>query len=69
VAALGIMEPLSATIYSVALFGEQMDAWKIIGVIVILSAVVFLGVDEILAEKYANSSVKENLSNEVSLAD
>ena len=56
VAALGIMEPLSATVFSVAFFNEPMDAWKIVGVVIILSAVVFLGLDEIWAERKADKA-------------
>jgi inner membrane transporter RhtA len=69
VAALGIMEPLSATIYSVVFFSEPMDVWKVLGVVIILSAVAFLGVDEILAEKRADKLEKKKPSEELSLAD
>ena len=51
VSALSIVEPLSATVYSVAFFGETMDAWKLFGVVLILGAVVFLGLDEIWSER------------------
>ena len=51
VSALSIVEPLSATVYSVVFFGEPMDAWKIVGVVLILGAVVFLGLDEIWSER------------------
>lgn len=44
--ALGIMEPLSATLFSVLLFGEPIDVWQVIGVVTILTAVVVLGLDE-----------------------
>ena len=51
VSALSIVEPLSATVYSVAFFGERMDALKLFGVVLILGAVVFLGLDEIWSER------------------
>lgn len=69
VAALGIMEPLSATVYSVVFFSEPMDVWNVLGVVIILSAVVFLGIDEILAEKHSDKLEKEKLSEELSMAD
>ena len=52
VSALSIIEPLSATIYSVVLFDEQMDLWKLIGVITILGAVVMIGLDEMRPRKF-----------------
>ena len=51
VSALSIVEPLSATIYSLVFFGEPMDIYKTLGVILILGAVVFLGLDEIWSGK------------------
>jgi drug/metabolite transporter (DMT)-like permease len=51
VSALSIIEPLSATIYSVAFFGEPMDLWKTLGVTMILGAVIFLGLDEVWSAK------------------
>jgi drug/metabolite transporter (DMT)-like permease len=63
------MEPLSATIYSVVFFGEAMDVWKIIGVAVILSAVVFLGLDEIWAERRASKNKKKQEQKEFALAN
>ena len=56
VSALSIVEPLSATIYSVVFFSEAMDFGKILGGVLILGAVVFLGLDEIWAEKAAKKS-------------
>ena len=44
--ALCVMEPFSATMYSVLFFDEQLDIGKIVGVVLILGAVVFLGVSE-----------------------
>lgn len=69
VSALSIMEPLSATIYSVVFFSEPMDVWKIIGVAVILSAVVFLGLDEIWAERRASKNKKTQEQKEFALAN
>ena len=43
--------------------------WKVLGVVIILSAVVFLGLDEILAEKRADKLEKKKPSEELSLAD
>ena len=40
---LGIIEPMSATLFSVILFKEELDAVKIIGIAVILVAVMLLG--------------------------
>ncbi len=40
---LGILEPMSATLFSVLLFGEELGIIKIIGIAVILTAVVLLG--------------------------
>ena len=68
VSALSIMEPLSATIYSVVFFSEPMDVWKMLGVVVILSAVVFLGLDEIWTEKRADKPNEEK-EKEFAVAD
>lgn len=46
VSALCVMEPLSATVFSVLLFGESLDFPKIVGIILILGAVVILGMSE-----------------------
>ena len=51
VSALSIVEPLSATIYSVVFFSEPMDLFKTLGVVMMLGAVVFLGLDEIWSSK------------------
>ncbi len=40
---LGILEPMSATLFSVVLFGEELDFIKIIGIAAILFAVALLG--------------------------
>ncbi len=40
---LGILEPMSATLFSVFLFGEELGIVKIVGIAVILTAVVLLG--------------------------
>ena len=61
VSSLSIVEPLSATLYSAAFFGESLDIWKTVGIALILGAVVFLGVDEILSSK-RDSLPKEKVS-------
>ena len=58
VSALSIVEPLSATIYSLVFFGEPMDIYKTLGVIMILGAVVFLGLDEIWSGKKVNLHIE-----------
>ena len=44
--ALCVMEPFSATMYSVLFFDERLDAAKIVGIVLILGAVVMLGLSE-----------------------
>ena len=43
VSSLGIIEPMSATLFSVLLFGEELGIVKIIGILIILIAVALLG--------------------------
>ena len=45
-AAFGIIEPMSATLFSVIFFGEQLGITAIIGIILILGAIFFLGKSE-----------------------
>ena len=40
--AMGIVEPMSATLISIIFLGEEPDTWSIIGIILILSAVFIL---------------------------
>ena len=42
VSALGIIEPMSATLFSVILFNEKLDIFTIIGILLILLAVFLL---------------------------
>lgn len=42
VSALGVIEPMAATLYSVTLLGERLDVFSIIGIVLILSAVFML---------------------------
>ncbi len=44
--ALGIIEPMAATVFSVLLFKEKLGALPLIGIILILAAVVMLGISE-----------------------
>lgn len=70
VSALSIIEPLSATVYSVVFFGEAMDLWKTLGVVMILGAVIFLGLDEIWSAKGRLSKEKaEESSLSAQIAD
>jgi drug/metabolite transporter (DMT)-like permease len=46
VSSLSVMEPLSATVYSVILFSEQIGVFQLIGIILILGAAVLLGLNE-----------------------
>ena len=41
--ALGIVEPLSATLFGTFLFGEELTLWSAAGIVLILSSVVLLG--------------------------
>ena len=43
VSALGIVEPLSATLFGTFLFGEKLTLWTAAGIVLILSSVVLLG--------------------------
>lgn len=45
-ASLGIIEPMSATIFSITLLGEKPSIFSIIGIILIISAVFILGKSE-----------------------
>ena len=45
-ACLGIVEPMSATVFSITLLGEKPDVFSIIGKILIISAVFILGKSE-----------------------
>ncbi len=46
VSALSVFEPFSATVYSVILFGEKLDASQTVGIALILGAAVLLGIME-----------------------
>lgn len=48
--ALCVMEPFSASLFSVLLFHEPLDFGKILGAVLILSAVVVLGISETAEE-------------------
>ena len=52
---LGIVEPMAATLYSVAFLKESIDVFQIIGIVLILLAVVFLSKEESLADTDARS--------------
>ena len=41
--ALGIIEPMAATVYSVVLFREKLDAFSGAGIVLILASVFLLG--------------------------
>ncbi len=41
--ALSIVEPMAATFFSVVMFGEKLDAFSTLGILLILAAVVLLG--------------------------
>ena len=41
-AAMGIMEPLSATVFSILLLGEKLSVFSLTGIILILGAAVIL---------------------------
>lgn len=42
-AALGIVEPMSATLFGVIVFHERLSVWSVIGIVLILLAVCLLG--------------------------
>ena len=44
--ALGVVEPMAATLFSVMLLGEKLDAFSTVGIILILVAVVLLGLSD-----------------------
>ena len=44
--ALGIIEPMSATIFSVVLFGEPLSVFSVVGIVLILGAVLLLSRSE-----------------------
>ena len=69
VSALSIIEPLSATIYSVMFFGEQMNAIKLIGVITILGAVITLGLDEMRPQKSLEDRSGKKTDDVIRLSD
>ena len=46
VSALSVFEPFSATVYSVLLFGEELEIAQIVGIALILGAAVLLGIME-----------------------
>ena len=46
VSSLAIVEPMSATLFSVILFSEELDVFKILGVVLIVGAVLLLGLIE-----------------------
>lgn len=46
VSSLGIVEPMSATLFSVALFGETLDVFSALGIALIIFAVFLLGRSE-----------------------
>lgn len=46
VSSLGIVEPMSATVFSVALFGERLDGFSVAGIVLIIFAVFLLGKTE-----------------------
>ncbi len=48
--ALGIVEPMAATLFSVIFLKESIDAFQIVGIALILLAVVFLGREESSAD-------------------
>ena len=52
---LGIVEPMAATLYSVAFLKEGIDAFQIAGIALILLAVVFLSKDESRADGDSDS--------------
>lgn len=45
-AALGIIEPMSATVFSVAILGEHLDILPLVGIVLILASVFLLGKSE-----------------------
>ena len=53
VSALGIIEPMSATLFGVILFSERLDVYSTVGIILILITVVLLSREEI------SDSIKE----------
>jgi drug/metabolite transporter (DMT)-like permease len=66
VSSLSVMEPLSATLYSVILFSEQIGAAQIVGIVLILSAAVILGFGETRRDPIAEkTNKKESFEQEV----
>jgi drug/metabolite transporter (DMT)-like permease len=55
--AMGIIEPMSATLFSVIVYKEVLDVWAIIGIILILLAVFLLSRTE--NEKTKVTEIKE----------
>lgn len=49
--ALGVIEPMAATIYSIVIFGDIPDIYSIIGIVMVLAAVVLIGVIENIHSK------------------
>jgi drug/metabolite transporter (DMT)-like permease len=54
--ALGIVEPMAATVYSILFLGERLAVLSLIGIVLILGAVFMLGYAE-------NGSGKESAKN------
>jgi len=46
VSALGVMEPMSATLYSIIFFKEIPDMFAIIGIVLVIAAVILIGIIE-----------------------
>ena len=44
--ALGVIEPMAATVYSIVIFRDIPDVYSIIGIVMVLAAVVLIGVIE-----------------------
>ena len=55
--ALAIVEPMAATLYGIIIFGEIPDVFSIVGIVLILTAVVLIGI----AEEMLNKKKTENL--------
>lgn len=45
-AALGIIEPMAATVFSIMIYGERLTLWSGLGMVLILGAVILLGKGE-----------------------
>ena len=58
--ALGIVEPMAATLFGILFLGDRPDAFAVIGMVLIVGAVLLLAAAEIRASRAAAPAESEN---------